>query len=346
MAPGPTPHRTPLRRVSQGSLFALSRSGNNSDAPHGLGFLEPALSELADETDALYANVAGLRALGDSLQTFNESFASWLYVMNMNALTVDWPQAPTDASYMLAKRRAEEDGRAALAAIQAQQAQAELEKTSTVAETANETTFADQTVASSAAPPVKKVVKKKGKPKLSAKERKERNLAIEKTVSFLPLEFRGSDPALRRHIDMVIEALIETEGRGVKRKYPLSLPFSLDWTNPSYPVSSSSYQVHELIKPPDLNQARVNKCLIALVNRKIVMKDNSSTLVKSRNPLNLISSLISLPPPLGMLPNDLEISAFHQFYSPPLSLDFSPNCDYNRIDTNKSIYDIPRIDQN
>jgi DASH complex subunit DAM1 len=31
-----------------------------------------------------------------------------------------------------------------------------------------------------------------------------------------------------------------------------------------------------MIVPPDLNQARVNKCLIALVNRKIVTKDNSS----------------------------------------------------------------------
>ena len=30
------------------------------------------------------------------------------------------------------------------------------------------------------------------------------------------------------------------------------------------------------VKPPDLNQARVNKCLIALVNRKIVRKDNST----------------------------------------------------------------------
>ncbi len=30
------------------------------------------------------------------------------------------------------------------------------------------------------------------------------------------------------------------------------------------------------VRPPDLNQARVNKCLIALVNRKIVRKDNST----------------------------------------------------------------------
>jgi DASH complex subunit DAM1 len=90
--PGPTPHRTPLRRVSQGSLFALSRSGAHTDAPHGLGFLEPALAELADEAEALRANVEGLRALSASLDTFNEAFASWLFVMNMNALTVEWPE--------------------------------------------------------------------------------------------------------------------------------------------------------------------------------------------------------------------------------------------------------------
>lgn len=106
MATVPTPHRTPLRRLSQGSLFRLSRSSAYPDAPHGLGFLEPALSELLDEAEALKTNVEGLRSLSDALSTFNESFASWLYVMNMNALTTDWPQAPTDASFELAKRRA------------------------------------------------------------------------------------------------------------------------------------------------------------------------------------------------------------------------------------------------
>ena len=90
--PNPTPHRTPLRRVSQGSLFALSRSGAYPDAPHGLGFLEPAMSEFVDETEALTVNMEGIKALSDSLATFNESFASWLYIMNMNALTTDWPQ--------------------------------------------------------------------------------------------------------------------------------------------------------------------------------------------------------------------------------------------------------------
>lgn len=96
MRPTQNSHRTPLRRVSQGSLLRLSRSGAYPDAPHGLGFLEPALAEFVDETEALQTNLEGLRNLSDSLTTFNESFASWLYVMNMNALTTDWPQVCLD----------------------------------------------------------------------------------------------------------------------------------------------------------------------------------------------------------------------------------------------------------
>ena len=87
----PNPPHTPLRRLSQGSLFRLSRSEAYPDAPYGLGFLEPALAELIDEAEALQTNVEGLRNLDNALETFNESFASWLYVMNMNALTIDWP---------------------------------------------------------------------------------------------------------------------------------------------------------------------------------------------------------------------------------------------------------------
>jgi DASH complex subunit DAM1 len=50
------------------------------------------MSELADETETLQANLDAPKNLSDSLKSFNESFASWLYVMNMNALTTDWPQ--------------------------------------------------------------------------------------------------------------------------------------------------------------------------------------------------------------------------------------------------------------
>ncbi|KAL4072462.1 hypothetical protein V8B97DRAFT_368794 [Scleroderma yunnanense] len=259
-----TPHRTPLRRISQGSLFALSRSEQNSDAPHGLGFLEPVMSELVDEAEILQANVEGLRSLSQSLKTFNESFASLLYVMDMNALTTDWPQAPTDASFRLARKRAEEKARvAAEAALKAAQQlpsppapEDDADKTTYTENADYETTFAtaanvtttSTTTATTTKPPAK--TKKKVKPKLSAKEKKERSMTIEKLISCLPLEFRGSDANLRRNMESIIEAMMDSEGRGVK--------------------------LIELIVPPDLTQARVNKCLIALVNRKLVQKDNST----------------------------------------------------------------------
>ncbi|KAH6906814.1 hypothetical protein BKA70DRAFT_398818 [Coprinopsis sp. MPI-PUGE-AT-0042] len=50
------------------------------------------MTEFLDEAEALQTNLEGIKKLSDSLATFNESFASWLYVMNMNALTTDWTQ--------------------------------------------------------------------------------------------------------------------------------------------------------------------------------------------------------------------------------------------------------------
>ncbi|PSR92133.1 hypothetical protein PHLCEN_2v4778, partial [Hermanssonia centrifuga] len=208
-----------------GSLFRLSRSGAYPDAPHGLGFLEPAMGELLDEVETLQTNVHGLHNLSDALGTFNESFASWLYVMNMNALTTDWPQAPTDASFKLAARRAEEDIHIAMEALKAAHSPPPplVPDTSTAdTDPGNETTYGANTTTattsggtSSKMAGTKVIVKKKAKPKLTAKEKKERGIAIERVVTSLPLEFRGSDPNLRRHIELVVEGFLDRESRGV-----------------------------------------------------------------------------------------------------------------------------------
>ena len=52
----------------------------------------PALENLADEAEALHANLEGLNALAASLETFNESFASYLYVQKINVFCVEWYQ--------------------------------------------------------------------------------------------------------------------------------------------------------------------------------------------------------------------------------------------------------------
>lgn len=94
------------------------------------------------------------------------------------------------------------------------------EKASYETETENESTYnanaTTATTSTTSAPP-KGILKKKpaGKPKLTTKEKKERALAIERIVMNLPLEFRGNDPNLRRHIELVIEGFMDREGRGV-----------------------------------------------------------------------------------------------------------------------------------
>lgn len=67
-------------------------------------------------------------------------------------------------------------------------------------------------------------------------------------------------------MESVIEGLLNAPGRTVKRAIESKIEQGL----------SNSLAVTDLISPPDLSQARVNKCLIALVNRKVVQK-NSST---------------------------------------------------------------------
>lgn len=103
--------RTPLRRISHGSLSNLARSANQN-APGGndptrLNFLIPAFSDLGDELASLHANLENLNHLSDVLETFNESFASYLYALKMNAFCVEWEQAPGDTSFLMAARAGE-----------------------------------------------------------------------------------------------------------------------------------------------------------------------------------------------------------------------------------------------
>ena len=47
---------------------------------------------------------------------------------------------------------------------------------------------------------------------MTAKEKRERGLELEKILGALPLEFRGDDPNLRRHAEMVIEKFLDNPG--------------------------------------------------------------------------------------------------------------------------------------
>lgn len=84
---------TPLRPSSRTSLRdsqTLNPDSGSSTFP--LEFLEPAFAELSDSMADLEANFMHLQLMHESLSRFNESFASFLYGMNMNAFCVDFPE--------------------------------------------------------------------------------------------------------------------------------------------------------------------------------------------------------------------------------------------------------------
>ena len=89
----PSRPSTPLRPSSRTSLrdsqTFTPRSGSSA---FPLESLEPAFAELSDSMADLEANFMHLQLMHESLSRFNESFASFLYGMNMNAFCVDFPE--------------------------------------------------------------------------------------------------------------------------------------------------------------------------------------------------------------------------------------------------------------
>lgn len=120
---------TPLRPSSRTSFRDArafpSKSGGSSTLP--LETIEPAFAELSDSVADLEANFMHLQLMHESLSRFSESFASFLYGLNMNAFCVDFPevqlnrrsrcrgadrsvQAPTTDSFMRAQQKMDRTG--------------------------------------------------------------------------------------------------------------------------------------------------------------------------------------------------------------------------------------------
>lgn len=249
-------HRTPLKRVSHGSLSALARSTGTDNGPTGLDFLEPAFAEFADEAATMHRNIERMGDLYETLETFNESFCSFLYALNMNAYTVEWPQAPRpDISFTLGEERAEQA--AARAAARRTPAPPSPPQQPTQPDPREPTPGieSDDAQGEASARPAPQTSAAQGtkgrpgaKPKMSVKEKKERSLAIEKIINLLPLEYRGSEPRLRENMETIINKLMD---------------------------APKGLRITDCVSPPEIPQARANKCLIALVNRKAVKKTSA-----------------------------------------------------------------------
>lgn len=100
---------TPLRPSSRSSFReSAARASGGGAGPAGpeafpLNVFEPAFAELSDAMADLEANMMHFQLMHESLSRFSESFASFLYGLNMNAFCVDFPEAPIPESFRRAK---------------------------------------------------------------------------------------------------------------------------------------------------------------------------------------------------------------------------------------------------
>ncbi|KAL2890472.1 DASH complex subunit DAM1 [Ceratocystis lukuohia] len=95
-----TPHpTTPLRPSSRSSFRDSARAGAQNDASFPLNIFEPHFAEFSDAMADLEANLMHFQIMHESLARFSESFASFMYGLNMNAFCVDFPEGPIAESF-------------------------------------------------------------------------------------------------------------------------------------------------------------------------------------------------------------------------------------------------------
>ncbi|MCJ1469831.1 DASH complex subunit dam1 [Pseudocyphellaria aurata] len=110
----PSRPTTPLRPSSRTSLReSQGNSARDASSSFPLESWEPAFAELSDSMADLEANFMHLQLMHESLSRFNESFASFLYGLNMNAFCVDFPEAPLLQSFQRAAQNEETSAHAA-----------------------------------------------------------------------------------------------------------------------------------------------------------------------------------------------------------------------------------------
>ncbi|KAI1454621.1 DASH complex subunit Dam1-domain-containing protein [Annulohypoxylon moriforme] len=99
---------TPLRPSSRSSFRESAQRSVEGSEPFPLNTFEPAFAELSDAVADLEANMMHFQLMHESLARFSESFASFLYGLNMNAFCVDFPESPIPESFRRAKLNEEE----------------------------------------------------------------------------------------------------------------------------------------------------------------------------------------------------------------------------------------------
>ncbi|RWA04232.1 hypothetical protein EKO27_g10873, partial [Xylaria grammica] len=93
---------------SRSSFRESAQRSVEGHEPFPLNAFEPAFAELSDAVADLEANMMHFQLMHESLARFGESFASFLYGLNMNAFCVDFPEGPIAESFRRAKQNEEQ----------------------------------------------------------------------------------------------------------------------------------------------------------------------------------------------------------------------------------------------
>ncbi|KAI0016365.1 DASH complex subunit Dam1-domain-containing protein [Xylariomycetidae sp. FL0641] len=99
---------TPLRPSSRSSFRESAQKSVVGSEPFPLNAFEPAFAELSDAVADLEANMMHFQLMHESLARFSESFASFLYGLNMNAFCVDFSEGPVAESFRRARQNEEQ----------------------------------------------------------------------------------------------------------------------------------------------------------------------------------------------------------------------------------------------
>ncbi|KIS70138.1 uncharacterized protein UMAG_05210 [Mycosarcoma maydis] len=306
-APAVATPTTPLRRISRGSLNALSHSASKqlSGGATPLSFLQGAMSDLAEEVGVLQLNLENVEAVHESLHSFNENFAMYIYGLKMNAYCVEWPEAPLHDNFERAEKRIAQQSQqyaaqhnldlASQTYMQQQVSQQQLQQSLQQQQEPMYNPAADQTyvttddesiyrndapVAAQAKPVLKSALKKPSnaastgaaaakkagpstntatgaaKARMTLAQKKKREAYTDEIIETLPLEYRGGNDAkqnaVAKHVCM---ALLAAGAKGLR--------------------------IADVVKNPEMSQAKINKTLIALVAAKHVVKTSNNGIVYS-----------------------------------------------------------------
>ncbi|KAI8959521.1 DASH complex subunit Dam1-domain-containing protein [Daldinia sp. FL1419] len=104
---------TPLRPSSRSSFRESAQRSVQDGEAFPLSAFEPAFAEFSDAMADLEANMMHFQLMHESLSRFSESFASFMYGLNMNAFCVDFSEGPIPESFRRAKLREEQSPPAA-----------------------------------------------------------------------------------------------------------------------------------------------------------------------------------------------------------------------------------------